>query len=48
MAFDFKKEYKDKLFNTLYTSDLIYLSNKIKRCEFVEVLDTGKLVSEVL
>ena len=45
---NFKKAYKDKLFNTLYTSDLIYLSNKVKRCEFVEVLDTGKLVSEVL
>lgn len=45
---NFKRAYKDKLFSKIYTSDLIYLNKQVKKCEFVEVLDTGKLVSEVI
>lgn len=45
---NFKRAHKDNLFNTLYTSDLIYLRKDVKRSKFVEVLDTGKLVSEVI
>ena len=45
---NFKRAYKDKLFSKIYTSDLIYLNKQVEKCEFVEVLDTGKLVSEVI
>jgi phosphoribosylpyrophosphate synthetase len=45
---DFKKLVKEGKLNKIYVSDLIYLDESILKCEFIEVIDTSRYVSNML
>lgn len=44
----FKKLVKSNKLNKIYVSDLIHLDKKIINCDYIEVVECGKLICEVL
>ena len=45
---EFKRLYKQNKLNKIYVSNLIYIDKKLLKNDFIEVIDTSKLVSEIL
>ena len=45
---DFKKLVKENKLNKIYVSDLIFLDKLVTECDFIEIIDTNKYISDIL